>query len=375
MIKSPYFSPVYNFVISLNKRKFHKLAHHQLTKFDLQTFVAKDLHHYTVDKKLLATNLSIAEKIFEVFKHLEVTMSPAKDLEYIKEDLLQQFNVAISQKKPLVFTVTQFAFKIPNPLKITRTLPDVGELAFLSELYDITQLIASIYTPGAQIVIFGESYIFNKSMGVQEKEARAYFTMLQRWLNTLGWENNLRLYDLSELEKKIDFAKEYRKNLKTFTKGWQEKDKAIVDQIFAVAHPLFYSLNTRNYSQETLMDVYSDDEKVSTKVKEIRKELWEKTLKQAIPYFTHHYSLVSSELAQKLFPGSIKISCLAKRNRLCIYPVSKVNKMYPYHGVPVLLSDGRVEVHYAIDVKRRKFMHAFTIVGEKTPFYYTRQTK
>lgn len=371
MAKSLYFSPVYNFAFSLKKRTFHKATYHTLTNFNLSSFVKNDLYHYAIDKKILSTKSSPAEKILEVFKQLEITMTPAKDFENIKSDLLNQFEFFISQNKPIIFTITQFAFKIPNPLKITRKLPDVGELAFLSELFDITQQISSIYSPGAQIVIFGESYIFNKSMGVQKKEAHAYFTMLQNWIKTLGWENNLKLYDLLMLEKKINFANEYRQNVKKFTAGWQKKERDVTNQVLAIAEPLFYSINTRGYSQNLLMDIYNKDQNVSEEVKKIRNMLWGKTLKKSIPYLAHHYSLVSSDLAQKLFPGSIKISCLAKKNRLCIYPVSKVNKMYPYHGVALLHPDGKVTIQYEIDVKRKRGMHAYILPGEKTPFYYT----
>lgn len=367
---SQYISQFYPYEIPLSNKRLLK-PKKKTFSFDIVEFVHSKLFHYSnkVVKKPVS-NTDICEAIFLLFLNSDFLLADKESFKKTKTLFTKQFMYFVKRKKPIEFNATQFAFKIPNPLKIRRTLPDLGELAFLSQLNDITQLIKQIYAPGGVIYIYGESYIFYKVVGISRKEASEYFKTIKEWINTLGWQNSLQLFDLSKLEKKVPkFKIEILKNKKIIRDGLKNKDLDTLDMISQVKDTLYTSINTRGYSLFRLMDIYNHELKKPS-LSKIRNVLSKKSFNKSIPYTAYHQSINTSGLSSHLFPNSIKLSFTMGEKKLNLYPISRDARLYCYHGVPILKKNGKVIIRYEIDVLRNSKYIPYYIKNEKYPFFY-----
>lgn len=366
-----YISSPHAFEIPLNKKNFYPYKKKFIHDFSMNAFIKDILFHYTDIIETDKSERSIAEKILAVFKNPELMLGPKENLENNYDTFIAHLNYFILKSEPILFTITQFAFKIPNPLKVSRIAPDAGELAYLSELFDITQLIKRIYPPGAKIMILEEGYIFNNIIGVAPKNVDIYFQNLQRWIKKLEWDNTLFLYNLKELEKQVNFQKEYRKNLLVLKNNWKKKDEKTVAEVNAVSPTLFLSLNTRKYGIKTMMNFYSTKVTQNPRINNLRKKLQNKALNKSIYYLAHVKTLDASNIVKKLFPNHLTLISSFTPGKLCIYPINKESKLYPYHGVPFLLNNGKIKIMYEVDIKRIQGITAYFINNETTPFFYS----
>lgn len=367
---SSYISLPYPFELPLENIKFYKPEKKVIRNFQLKKFVDEKLNHYKPEqfRNLLITG-SIADKILNLLDNPQFKLGKLENIKENKKEFAKKINFFVSQNKPILFNVTQIAFKIPNPLKVKSTKPDLGELAFLSEMNDIVEIIRSIYKPGAQIIIFGESYVFNKVVGISLKEADIYFKTIKGWIKKLGWEKNIALYDLSKLSKQHKLLDdEYKKNLASIRQGIKNKDPKILEEIEAVYNTMYQSINMRKYSRKKLMEIYNPN---NLSNKHIKQDIKKKTLKHIDHYIAFHSAIRTSKLADTLFPNSLKLSFTQGKNKICLNVINNKNDLYPYHGTAILDNKGDVLVKYEIDVLRKKNVVAHYIKKEKNPFYYT----
>jgi pyoverdine/dityrosine biosynthesis protein Dit1 len=371
--QSQYISFPYPFEIPLSKRIFFSYKKVFLKDFDIKSFVKNKLYHLKWEdfEKEVKKYDTLAEKILSIFMNENLRLGPKENILINKNTHLSKLNYFIERKKPILFTVTQIAFKIPNPLKTTRKTPDLGELAFLSQFNDILSLVEKVYPPGAKLIILGESYIFYNIVGINKNEADVYFKTVKKWIKQLDWQDRIILHDLKELEKKIEnFKSEYKKNLEKLKKNWSSGNKEVINEIKSVANTLYLSINTRKYSLKKLMDIY-DEKKQSRDLDILRNSLYQKAVKQSFPYLAHHQSIVTSNLADLLYPNNIKLSCTYSPGKLCIYPINELCKLYCYHGRPILLDNKKVKIVYEIDLRRTPNIVAFYINNEKQPFFFS----
>lgn len=371
---SPYISNAFEFEYPLSQRRFFKPKKIIIKRFNLKYFSNNLTQRLRWDNVKSAVNKrkTMSEKILAILTHKEITMNKREELKKNREMFLEKIDYFTKRKKPIIFTVIQIAFKIPNPLKIERTTPDLGELAFLRQLYDLTRFIQKIYEPGARIVIFGESYIFYNIVNISKKESENYFKTIKKWINLLGWRKNLVLLDLKKLEKKVPgFRQEYRKNLNILEKGWESNDRNIRTEIKKVANTLYLSLNTRKLKIGNLMNLFNRAVK-NKDLEQKRQVLYNKALKKAFPYIAYHQTVKTSGLGELIFPHNIKLSFTYGENKLSIYPINKRTKLYPYHGVPLLDKNKKLTIKYEIDVLRSKNIKSYHITGDPFPFYYVK---
>lgn len=370
---SSYISVVHPFEIPLSKNIFFQQKKVYLTNFDMKKFVKNKIKHliYSDFKENIRRKNTISEKIFSILTNKIVCCSTRKDLEGIKKDYILSLERSINKGIPITFNITQFAFKIPNPLKSSQRKPDLGELAFLSQLYDLTKLISCVYKPGAKFIIYGESYIFYKLVKIDEKEATTYFKIIDNWIKLLDWGRNLILYDLRKLESKVpNFRKEYQHNLQLIRDGLSSGDKKIVDEVSRVVSTLYTSINTRKYPVSILMKIYRKTHHMTSILARIKENLLKVAQNNSVPYLAYHKTINTSNLTSILFPNSLKLSFTPGPNKISLHIINRQSRLYPYHGVPLIDKDKSVVVKYEVDLIRKKNLVSYTIPGYDSPFYY-----
>lgn len=372
MKHSVYISQPYNWHIHLSKKEFYNSHKIILKNFDLKGFINKKIYHYLWKnfEKSAAKESTIADKILVIFKKRNLTLEEKKTLRKNNDEFVKNINHFIEKNLPILFTITQFAFKIPNPLKTTSKIPDLGELAFLSQLYDITQIIKHIYPPGAKIIIFGESFVFYKTVGISKKEASKYFNLIKKWIKFFRWDS-LILTDLKILDRQITgFDREYAKNLSYHKIGWKNNDVNVRRVIEQTMKTLYLSMNTRRFPINLLMDIYNKGVLTESLVK-IRKKISEETFKAVFPYLAYHRTISTTNMADVLFRSSIKISFTQNPNKLSAFIIGNWNKLYPYHGVAVLERQGKIKIEYEIDLKRKNKVFRYIFPKQRNVFFYT----
>ena len=372
---SQYISLPYDFEKPLSDSRLY--FHHKkiIPVLKLNKFVDKNLPHLKwVDfSKDIAKKETTALKILAIFQNPLLRLGSNKNIIKNKEMFLAKLNYFISNDRPIIFNITQIAFKIPNPLKTNRTTPDYGELAFLSQFKDIINLIKKVYPRGAKIIILGESYIFYDVVGISRHEADLYFKKINRWLKELKWNDEIILEDLARLEKKTpNFKKEFINNLKELKLGWENGSKGNKNEINNVLPTLYFSANVRKYSLPLLLEIFDFNKKDNSIIgKRLKARLMKQTLINSFHYVAYHKTINTSRLADKLYPNSLKLSCTGSYGNLGIYPISKEAKLYCYHGIPYIYGNKKIKIMYHYDILRKKNIVAYYIKNEKTPFYYS----
>lgn len=371
--QSAYISKPFEFEIPLSNRTFFEPKKHTLNSFTIDEFVTKKLYHLTWEKvkNTIDSKASIADQILQLFKHDEICLGPKNNIDNHRAEFVKRINYFVKNDKPILLDATQVAFKIPNPIKTNRTTPDIGELAFLSQVKDLIGLIEKIYKPGAEFIIFGESYVFNHVVGISREEGDIYFKIMKKWIKALKMDKQVHLYDLRELEQKHPLmTKKYKSHLKQLAEEWNAQKGVFYEEINGVIPTLFYSMNTRFFTKEQLMDIY-DLKKTDKHLIAIREMIRNQVIENIMHYIAYHKSVGTSKLADALFPHSLPTSFTSFDGKISIQVLGPHNSLYSYHGPGLLAKDGKVTVVYEIDLLRRKGVHAYYLKGETTPFYYT----
>lgn len=320
---------------------------------------------------------TIDEKIFSIFKHHDVRFGPLVFVTGKGQEWLAKINYFTSKEKPLQYTLLGFPFKMRVPLKTSRTLPDMGEVLSLVRLYRLTQLIGSVYKPGAVITIFTEGG-FGASAGIPEKDWKQYDQRLRELVVLLGFDKHIKVKKLSDMEKMKEFKKVFAHQLRLHKKAMKNKDPKFLSKVEAVQSPIFRLINSAKYPVDVLMDVYNDGiptDTLSPIAKRARLNLERRVQTCICEYFSYLATRDELQFLEKTIPHYLALSVSPKPGRLGIIPIHKTFTVLPYHGVPVLDTNKHTwNLEYLIDIMRDS-KHSYRPVHvvddtDQEPFYY-----
>lgn len=379
-----FISTAYDFEKPLDDKKFYpkKLI---IFDFPIKKMLLGKIRCFDIKKvkQNISRYKTIEEKIFSIFENDEILSGDKKFLIESKNFLLNKIHNQIHSKKPILFTLLQFPFKIPNPLKTERTLPDLGEIAYLYQLNQIAEQIKEIYARGAKFVILGESLVFRNISDISLGEALTYRDQSQLWIKKLGFQENIEIVELRDAEKLVSNFQNLLDSIELkIRRKYSENDKDTISLVSSAIPTLLLSLNVRNLPQDKLMNIFRSigkETKVNKEEKEAIQELEKSVVNVAFRYLGYHLAIKESNLREKLRPNNIGVSPIAKPERFGVFPINKHNRLYPIHGVPVIRENGYVIIRYKIDVLRDKNVrYAYKIDYnnmreslEKDPFFYS----
>jgi hypothetical protein len=266
------------------------------------------------------------------------------------------------------------------PLKTSRTLPDMGEVLSLVRLNHLTQLVGSVYKPGAVITIFTEGG-FGASAGIPERDWKRYDRRLRELTVLLGFEKNIKIKKLSDMEKMKDFAKIFRRQLRLHKDAMKQNDPEFLLKVAAVQSPIFRLIDSSKYSVDVLMDVYNNDiptDELPLAAKRARLTLENRVQSCICEYFSYLAARDELHFLEKSVPHYLALSVSPKPGRLGIIPIHKSFSILPYHGVPVLdVEKQSWDLEYLIDIQR-DIKHTYRPVHllkdtDQEPFYYEKK--
>lgn len=362
-------SKAQTFSVPLTDTHFPKQEKIRIKDFDLQEFVNTKLPHLSQHFLLPNGKLLLPERILALFVDKNILLGPASNITKNKKEFLGKIAYFTEKNKPILFTLTQFAFKIPNPLKTTRVQADAGELAYLHELVEICKLIEKIYQPGAKIVILEEGHAFQKIIGVSKNYVDIYINTLKAWITYMHWGTYLSIQNLTDYTKTKEFLKNYRHEFTLLKKKFLEENVDMIQIVEATYPTIFLSLDTRKQPIEVLMKIYGDYAK-DKRIAQAKEEMIQESKERAILFTSFVKTLEEQAVIEHAFPHYLTLVSSVVPGKLCIHPIAKGVKLFSYHGVPLLHGKNEINIVYEIDVNRMENIKAYYINDERTPFYY-----
>ena len=251
---------------------------------------------------------SIADVILNFFLDENVRFGPKEFVTDQTEAWKQQINGFVKRNKPIEFTILGFPFKVAVSLKTDRTLPDLGEVLLLTRLFWITQQIKEIYQPGGVINIFTEG-VFNEFTGNSKTDSNDYKNRIIEFVNLFGYNQNIKVIDLYELEPLAPgFREEWKNQTRIFKEQYLKRDTETIKKFDGAFPSIFRIVSAKEYPTELLMDVYNEqisDRQIGLRGEEVRKILKDRAKDAVFTYNGYHQARYNVDLIKKFLPESV----------------------------------------------------------------------
>lgn len=118
----------------------------------------------------------IVKEILEIFQKFRMAPTPLDQYDSIGKTILSdKMKPFISANKPIDFVILGFPMKSPNNRdKVLGTLPDLAEEVTFKNFSLFNKQIQSIYSPGINISVVSDGYVFNDIMEVTDRTVAEY---------------------------------------------------------------------------------------------------------------------------------------------------------------------------------------------------------
>ncbi|MEV4318841.1 isocyanide synthase family protein [Actinocrispum sp. NPDC049592] len=111
---------------------------------------------------------------------------------------LSRIREQIREGTPVCFVLPGFPGKSPNLDKVLGPVPDRAEEVALAFLDGLCRKVASVYPPGARIVICSDGRVFGDQVGIPDEDITLYQAELRSMISRLG-AGHLDLFNLDNL--------------------------------------------------------------------------------------------------------------------------------------------------------------------------------
>lgn len=292
-----------------------------------------------LQKHVEKPQLSIKSKnTFEKF--VEIMTAPKNcygDKELILSELpfwKEKFEKAQKNNK-LSLTIFGFPFKIPVSLKSDRINPDAGEIAVLMRLKWLASGLEKTLNLKTTVTIFAEDG-FAKFIKLDQSFATKYFKALTKIVSDPWFEGRIRLVKLSDMEKHPQYQKTFDKNLAENLQKYHDQDSEYLTKYAGTAPVVFRIINTRQFPEALMPEVYADNQKVSPAAQNVRDYINETLPQSVAEYFAYLKTRDDLQFIEAHVANPMFMSVSPKKRRLGIFPLSKKISKLPYHAVPYI---------------------------------------
>ncbi|MBI4039245.1 L-tyrosine/L-tryptophan isonitrile synthase family protein [Candidatus Daviesbacteria bacterium] len=329
----------------------------------------------------LPKNQGIANQIFYIFTHPLIRFGSLKMYQGNKDSWLKKFNTSIRNTR-FAFSILGFPFKIPNPLKTNRTMPDLGEVMALNKLENIASLVELVSGIRVEIYIITEG-AFGKFVGIKKNSTKQYQSRLGYLAKQLDF-THLRFIPLEKMESYIkNFSQVFTNKVHLTEQLYQQNDPETVKKIKEAYPTILRIINPKIDDLAILMDIYNfkvPDSKLSRGALKVRNYLKKQALKSTIQYFCYlQFRDDVHFLEKEVGPTYIPLTVSPKPNRLGIIPLSSSVRILPHQGIPIYKpKTGIFKIMYLIDLLRyNNQSSAMHLSGDQdqAPFYYEESSK
>lgn len=163
---------------------------------------AEKFDEYGVAK---ASELGIAHVIAEVMYDRNYSQNAGKY--YSRNFLADRVAERIAAGAAINLTIPALPFKLPSPLKSRGASPDLAEVNFLLQLFEITRSIDLLYREarpemahvGARFTVISDGRRFNALVGESDEAVQRYGAQTGWWIERLGISDYVEIADYRDL--------------------------------------------------------------------------------------------------------------------------------------------------------------------------------
>lgn len=152
-----------------------------------------------------ASELGIAHFIAELMYDRNYSQNAGKY--YSRNFLADRVAERIAAGEAIHLTIPALPFKLPSPLKSRGPSPDLAEVNFLLQLFEITRSIDMLYREaqphiahaGAKFTVISDGRRFNALVGESDKAVQRYGEQIGWWIERLGISEYVEIADYRDL--------------------------------------------------------------------------------------------------------------------------------------------------------------------------------
>jgi excisionase family DNA binding protein len=350
----------------LDKQEIKEFNYNKL--LNQQTENIKYFEKHELDKYL-----TLEEKILHIITANRYRNGSLEliNLKKYSSKFLNLIRQQISEKKPIVFMMPAFPFKVANPLKSLRRDADLAEIGAFLRFNEINLQIKKIYTPSAKFIIFHDGHLYYRHFLNEKADADRYFKTLKKFITKMKLEKVIGIRDANFELKKIpnfpDILKESRQEINNLWK----KEKRNNEKVQKIIESSKNNLNLADIPYELVYKINMlEDWDLATEERKIKKDIEKRAENCAFEYMVVQHALEKCNFFEKLVPEGIRLTVHPKEGQIGIYLVKRKTHLLPWMGVGVLKNNGEVSVHYESELLSSSKYYPVFIKGEKYPFYY-----
>jgi hypothetical protein len=288
---------------------------------------------------------SIAERILSIFEQDEVHFGPVFIPDH-RAEWIEKIGYFVDQNLPLEFVSMAFPYKVPNPLKSDRKAPDLGEALMLRRFKAVLDAVESVYAPGGRLTVLEEG-ILGRCQGVDPASIAAYRAGIDNCVAISEVpERQLCFHSLDDMVEKIpNFEARWLFEQERMRELWQQGDEAVVGAYNETVPPSKAAVPTQDFPPDVVAHAYDPEQKDSA-LRYAREYIDKIAHRKFFAYRSILALRDSTGYLHNLRPHALKLTVSPKPENLAVVPVNTWSRILPYHGVPVLDTDGRWYILY-----------------------------
>lgn len=165
------------------------------------------------------------EQVLDIFQGFRMNPTPIDQYETVGKEILgQKISSFISKGEKIEFVMLGYPMKSANDRdKVIGKLPDMAEEVSLRNFEDFNRQVQNVYSPGVEISIVNDGYVFNDLLGIPDSVVQAYqeVSMDMGRIAPMNWYNLSDFYT-SNLPSSRD------KLINNYGITWQELEQRIL---------------------------------------------------------------------------------------------------------------------------------------------------
>lgn len=289
---------------------------------------------------------SVEERILSIFEHPEVIFGDPTFIPANRAAWLERIGHFTRAGQPIPFVSMAFPYKVPNPLKTERLAPDMGEALMLRRFAAVLDAVGRVYAPGGILTILEEG-ILGRCQGVPPHRIAAYRAGIDTAMAVAAVDpERVTFHSLDDMVSRIpNFEARWIHEQERLRELWQQGDAAMRDAYATTTAASRTSVPTIDYDPDVLAAAY-DPEQTDSALRYPRDFIDKVAHRQFFAYRALLSLRDSTGYLHELRPHALKLTVSPKPENLAVLPVNGWAKVLPYHGVPVLVSDGRWDIVY-----------------------------
>lgn len=346
-------------ITDFNYDFLHQIFQNKLPKRDLPTGNANE------DAELL-----IQTMIESRYRRGPVSYLPYSELKKIilkhmsvKKDYMQIWKFI--HKKALKIILPAFANKSFNPLKCTRTSPDLAEVWSLLHLHYMCKDLSAVYWAPVTLDIITDWIVYAPIFNEPIETVALYKKQLELLIEKL-WCNTLSITDMSDIIKNSnDFNIVHHQKIEELQANRSKyQDMPNVKNLIKNTKN---NLNLTMFSIEDLIEalVYEINWELSFFIEELANN-------SAFQYQAFVGTLYTQQVLKITYPDAIRATCHPKSWQWWVHLVWKESYNYPYNWV-AYRDWKKVQVVNEIDMLLNNNIIWVYLTWEDKPFFYTKQ--